>query len=45
MKVYKKITGVKIWDDTDGTVDIFVSVVGTGGTIDIFLYRSYLCIK
>jgi cysteine synthase A len=32
-ELHRRTTAVEIWDDTQGAVDVFVSAVGTGGTI------------
>ena len=32
-ETHRRTTALEIWNDTDGKVDVFVSAVGTGGTI------------
>jgi len=32
-EIHRKTTAEEVWDDTDGKVDVFVSGVGTGGTV------------
>lgn len=32
-EIHRRITAQEIWRDTDGTVDIFIAGIGTGGTI------------
>ena len=32
-EIHRRTTAIEIWEDTQGAVDIFVSAVGTGGTI------------
>ena len=31
--LHRRTTGIEIWEDTRGAVDVFISAVGTGGTV------------
>jgi len=33
VEIHRKTTAEEVWNDTDGQVDIFISGVGTGGTV------------
>jgi cysteine synthase A len=32
-EIHRRSTAMEVWEDTEGAIDIFVSAVGTGGTI------------
>jgi cysteine synthase A len=32
-EVHRRTTAEEVWDDTEGEVDVFVAIVGTGGTV------------
>ncbi len=45
-EIHEQTTGPEIWNDTDGTIDVLVAGVGTGGTISgISRYIKNVCGK